>query len=280
VRIQYWLAVAVCGAIGAAAVVASRTGPAASARAVGRAISLVLLATAAGFLLAPVAAGTWTVRASLPLDLCDVALLVAAVSCWLPHWRLGAELTYFWGMAGTLQAVVTPDLRESFPQWQFVVFVAGHVGIVVAACHLVLGVRVTPRAGAVPRVFAITVGYTALVGVVDALSGADYMYLRHPPGTDSLLSVLGPWPWYIASAAGVAVVLFLLLDRPFRARNGSTGPRTRWSRSLGGGGSSQLMDERCAADMSATRISRRRRSASTTPRAPTASPPSPTDSAV
>jgi uncharacterized membrane protein YwaF len=27
--------------------------------------------------------------------------------------------------------------------------------------------------------------------------------------------VLGPWPWYIVTAAAVAVVLFVLLDVPF-----------------------------------------------------------------
>ncbi|MBE3075747.1 MAG: hypothetical protein IMZ75_12535, partial [Actinobacteria bacterium] len=34
----------------------------------------------------------------------------------------------------------------------------------------------------------------------------------------SLLSVLGPWPWYILSAAAVAFVLLLILDAPFHRR--------------------------------------------------------------
>jgi uncharacterized membrane protein YwaF len=32
----------------------------------------------------------------------------------------------------------------------------------------------------------------------------------------SLLKVLGPWPWYIVSCAGIALVAFVLLDLPFR----------------------------------------------------------------
>lgn len=34
----------------------------------------------------------------------------AAIACWWPQWLLDVELTYFWGLAGTLMAVVTPDL--------------------------------------------------------------------------------------------------------------------------------------------------------------------------
>jgi hypothetical protein len=35
---------------------------------------------------------------------------------------------------------------------------------------------------------------------------------------------MGPWPWYIASAAALALALFWLLDRPFDGRRGRRGP--------------------------------------------------------
>jgi membrane protein implicated in regulation of membrane protease activity len=44
------------------------------------------------------------------------------------------------------------------------------------------------------------------------------MYLAAVPTHGSLLSVLGPWPWYILSAAAVALVLLLILDAPFHRR--------------------------------------------------------------
>lgn len=141
-------------------------------------------------------------------------MLVAAAACW---WRrpILVELTYFWGLAGTLQAVITPDLNAGFPHLVFFQYLAGHLGIVHAAVYLVVGLQVAPRPGSVIKVFAITLGYSAFVGLVDALSGANYMFLRRPPGNWTLLKVLGPWPWYIASAAGVALVLLAVLDLPF-----------------------------------------------------------------
>ena len=45
------------------------------------------------------------------------------------------------------------------------------------------------------------------------------MYLAAIPTHGSLLSVLGPWPWYILSAALVALVLLLILDAPFYRRS-------------------------------------------------------------
>ena len=90
------------------------------------------------------------------------------------------------------------------------------------------------------RVFAVTAVYTAFVGWFDWLTGSNYMFLAAIPTTGSLLSVLGPWPWYILTAAGVALVLFWVLDAPFRHRPplgghlagaSPTGPVTRSDRS-------------------------------------------------
>jgi hypothetical integral membrane protein (TIGR02206 family) len=169
------------------------------------------------FSLDPIVNHTWTARGSLPLALCDVALVVAALACWWPGQALLVELTWFWGLAGTLQAVATPDLTVSFPHLEFWEYVVAHVGIVAAALYLVVGLGCRPRAGSVVRVFAITLAYTAFVGLFDYLDNADYMFLGSRPVKWSLLSVLGPWPWYIVSAAGVALVLLFALDAPFRA---------------------------------------------------------------
>jgi hypothetical integral membrane protein (TIGR02206 family) len=151
----------------------------------------------------------------LPLALCNAGVVVAAIACW---WRvpLLVELTYFIGLAGTLQAVLTPDLDAAFPHLVFFEYVVGHVGIVLAALFLVVGMRLQPRPGAVLRVFAITAAYTAFVGLIDGVTGANYMFLRRPPGEWTLLRLLGPWPWYVVSAAGVALVLLGVLDLPFR----------------------------------------------------------------
>lgn len=215
--LAYWAFVAVAVVIAMVLCVACRRRPGPWVRSAGRALALVLAADAPVFVVRQATSGTWSVQTSLPLALCDVALVVAAIACWNPSWQLGVELTYFWGLAATLQAVLTPDLHVGFPSVEFVQFVVGHLGIVLAALYLVVGLRIAPRPGAAVRVFVITVAYAAAIGVFNWLTGSNYMYLAAPPENPSLISLLGPWPWYILSAAGVAIVLFAILDAPFRA---------------------------------------------------------------
>ena len=192
----------------------------------GRLLGVVLAAVVVSWSVGSVRAGSWTLAGSLPLALCDVAVIVAAIACWWPR-PLLVELTWFWGLAGTLQAVITPDLGVAFPHLVFFEYVVGHLGIVIAALYLVVGLGVQPRAGAVARTFAITVAYTGMVGAVDGMTGGNYMYLRSPPQAWTLLRVLGPWPWYTVSAAGVAVVLLVVLDMPFRVRRRGEEARRR-----------------------------------------------------
>jgi hypothetical integral membrane protein (TIGR02206 family) len=212
--VAYWASVAGAGGGCIALCAAARRHPGPWRVVTARAIALVLVADAVSYSVGLAVQGTWSPKTSLPLALCDVGVLVAAAACW---WRgaLLVELTYFWGLAGTLQAVVTPDLNVGFPHLVFFQYVIGHVGIVVAALFLVVGMGIAPRRHSAVRVFAITAGYTALVGIVDGVTGANYMFLRAPPGEWTLLRVLGPWPWYVVSAAGVAAVLLTMLDAPF-----------------------------------------------------------------
>ena len=152
---------------------------------------------------------------SLPLQLCDVAIFIAAAALWTRN-RLLVELTYFWGLAGTLQALLTPDLPQHFPSYPYWQYYIAHGGVIAAALVLVVGMRLHPRPWAVVRVAGITIAYAAFVVAVDALTLSDYMYLRSKPPSPTLLDFLGPWPVYILSATLVALVLFAILEAPFR----------------------------------------------------------------
>jgi uncharacterized membrane protein YwaF len=60
-------------------------------------------------------------------------------------------------------------------------------------------------------VFAATLAWAAIAGAADVITGGNYMYLRAKPVHNSLLSVLGPWPWYIATGIGIGLAMLLLV---------------------------------------------------------------------
>ena len=64
------------------------------------------------------------------------------------------------------------------------------------------------------------------VGLADLLTGGNYLFLARPPATPTLLSLLGPWPWYPVGAAVIALALILLLELPFRWQRRSRGARS------------------------------------------------------
>jgi hypothetical integral membrane protein (TIGR02206 family) len=158
---------------------------------------------------------SWSAAFSLPVQLCDIGGFVAAAAL---LWRqaLLVEIAYFWGLGGTVQALLTPDLRDHFPSFPYLQFYATHDLVVLAALFLVIGLGLQPRAGAVVRIFLLTLGFAAAIGLVDVVSGGNYLYLRQVPAQGSLLSVMGPWPWYIAVGALLTLIVLTVLYAPFR----------------------------------------------------------------
>ena len=170
----------------------------------------LICAAWAGEYVADVIQGTWSVQYTLPLQLTD-AVSVASIVALLTRRQLFVELAYFWTFTASLQAVVTPDLAYAFPSVFYFTYFLYHVGAIVAAAYLVVGCRLYPRPGAAWRVFAFTLVWAAIAGLGDVITRGNYMYLRAKPVHASLLSVMSPWPWYIAEAAAVGLAMLLVV---------------------------------------------------------------------
>jgi hypothetical integral membrane protein (TIGR02206 family) len=203
--------IAVCIAV---LVTAARMRPGSWTVVAGRALALVILINECGWWVWLAEQHTWSASYALPLQLCDVVAFIAAGALWFHH-PLLVELTYFWGLAGTANGLISPDVQDRFPGYLFLQYFIAHGAIVAAALFLVVGLRITPRRGAVRRVVAFTLGLAAIDAGVNLITGGNYMYLRHTPGVASLLDLMGPWPWYILAAGSLAVVIFVCLDIPF-----------------------------------------------------------------
>ena len=193
-----------------ASVWAARSRPGRWLEVFSRLLALAILAGWVGEHVADGVEGTWSAQYGLPLQLTDAVSATAILALWTRR-ALLVELTYFWAMTASLQAILTPDLGQSFPSVYYFTYFTYHVGAVVAACLLVFGCRLYPRRLAAWRAFAATLCFAAIAGIGDVITGGNYMYLRSKPAHNSLLSVMGPWPWYIVSAAAVGLAMLLAL---------------------------------------------------------------------
>jgi hypothetical integral membrane protein (TIGR02206 family) len=150
----------------------------------------------------------------LPMHLCDWATIAALITLIRPN-RKSYELAYFWALAATLQAMLTPDLAFDFPDLRFVVFFAFHGGVVAAVLYLTFGLRLRPVPASIPRTVSWSLIYLAAAAAVDWLLHVNFGYLRAKPAAHSLFDYLSPWPWYVAELAILGTALVLIWYAPW-----------------------------------------------------------------
>jgi hypothetical integral membrane protein (TIGR02206 family) len=182
---------------------------------VGRGLGIFLLSYALLFYVRMGIAHALSWEYTLPLELCNWVLIACLVGLFFSN-QLASEIAYFWGLGGTLQAILTPDLGNGFPSWDFVLFFWGHGSTLVAIAFLISRKGFIPRARSVLRMFLALNLYALVVGTVDGLFHWNYGYLCQKPAMSSLLDYLGPWPWYLISLEFLALAIFSLLDLPWR----------------------------------------------------------------
>jgi hypothetical integral membrane protein (TIGR02206 family) len=153
----------------------------------------------------------------LPMQFCDWACAAAFVALLFRN-ILAFEIAYFWGLAGTLQAVLTPDLDFDWPDPRFVLFFTSHSGLIGASLLLIWGFGFRPRPGAVWRMWLACQVYLAATMLLNVLLHTNYGYLQSKPLNPSLMDDLGPWPWYIVAMEFLALAFFCLYALPFGRR--------------------------------------------------------------
>lgn len=147
---------------------------------------------------------------SLPLQLCSMMVFLSCATLLTSSYRL-YEITFFLGILGALQAMLTPALDETFPQFRYFHFFIAHIAIIAANVFMtaVTGFRPTVRSVVRALVWLNLLAIPA--GIVNAWKGTNFMFLARKPATGSLLDLLAPWPWYILQLEVVAAAFCFLL---------------------------------------------------------------------
>jgi len=152
---------------------------------------------------------------SVPLQLTDLATVVAAYALWSQK-QWAYALTYYWGLVLSTQALISPALQgPDFPHYQFLAFWAIHLLVVWAAIYLTWGRGMRPDWRDFRFAVLVTLVWATFTFTFNSIAGTNYGFLNRKPSTASLLDVLGPWPWYIVTAATLVLILWALMTWPW-----------------------------------------------------------------
>lgn len=184
-------------------------------RTIGRLLAVMLLVNYLGYeiYLAATVGLEW--KKVLPFQLCDWAMIAIVVAL-LTGRNRWLEVAYFWGIGGTLQAIITPDLKFAFPDIRFLTFFVAHSGVVVAVAFMMIVKKFRPHWFSIVRTFAWSELYFVLTITVDLITGENYGYLLHKPTAASLLDALSDERVvYILQMHLLALIFFVVLYLPF-----------------------------------------------------------------
>ncbi|MBQ4865850.1 TIGR02206 family membrane protein [Priestia megaterium] len=178
-------------------------------------LSLILIASETAYQALEISCHQWSAETSLPLQLSDIVVLLAAVML-ITKSRLLFYFVYFAGISSSVQAMITPDLGGyAYAQFRYVQFYVSHGGVVLACCMLIAVCRYEPTFRSL-WVSVVSVNlYGGFIYAMNRLLGANYLYMMKKPEHASLLDVLGPHPWYLVWIEGIMILSFLVLYLPF-----------------------------------------------------------------
>jgi len=196
-------------------------------RVIGTALSLtVLLAIVLGSLIVYLR-GEFNLREDLPLYLCRIIAWTIPLVMWTRN-RFWLGIFYFWILAGTLQAIITPDLAEGFPDYFYFRYWFLHAGLVVVIVYGLIIYRVRINWKDFWRAVLFAQLYIVVVHLLNLGLGSNYSYTVQKPPGGSVLDLFGPWPWYVLGGEILMFILFLVLMRPFaRFKRSGSGQRVQ-----------------------------------------------------
>ncbi len=168
--------------------------------------------------------GVWTAKAQLPLQMCSAMTYVMAYA-FLSGSRRLYPLVYFLGIAGAIQALITPDAAQfGYPHFRFWDAMVSHAGLVLGGLWVVVIEGVRPTFRNLVETFAGLNVYALIIFFVNRALGSNYLYVNGKPEIASVMDFMPAWPTYILVLEALVVVVFVALYFPFRRSNSPIQP--------------------------------------------------------
>lgn len=171
--------------------------------------------------------GDYRIQKDLPLYLCSLlAILIPIFTFYRKFWMY--EILVFWIFAGTLQAIITPDIATGFPTFDYFRYWVVHLGLLLIISYSTLVFKMMPNFKSIFKSFFALQLYFLAMMFVNYLLNANYFYLNQKPQSASLLDYFGEWPFYIIVVQILLLPYFLFIYVPFYLYKIKRKSLTRW----------------------------------------------------
>lgn len=158
---------------------------------------------------------SWSV--SLPLHVCDLIGLFAALAMITANKQMRA-LLYFTSISLTTQALITPAGVQDPASLRFWLYWTMHGGILAAAFFDLLVCAYRPSLRDLLFVIMCTVVYVGLMFPINVWFGWNYGYIgAAKPDQSTLIDILGPWPARVLVITALAIAMETLMLLPWAA---------------------------------------------------------------
>lgn len=125
------------------------------------------------------------------------------------------EILLFWIIAGTLQGVLTPDISDGFPSFDYFRYWVVHLGLLIIIFYATIVLKMRPKLKSVFKSFLALQMYILIMIAINYALNSNYFYLNEKPESASLLDYFGEWPYYIVVSQIIVIPYFLLIYLPF-----------------------------------------------------------------
>ncbi len=161
-----------------------------------------------------ISSGTFILKNDLPLQACHFANIFLLMVMWRKN-ESWFRIFYFWILAGTMQAIITPDIQANFPHYWYWRYWIVHAGPVVCIVYAAYVYEFRPRASSILKSFLAINLMLLFIGILNYYLNSNYAFLNSKPAVKSLFNYLGPWPWYLLVADLAAFILFAVVYLPY-----------------------------------------------------------------
>lgn len=153
----------------------------------------------------------------LPLHLCNITLIFAVFGS-IFRFTPFLYATFFWSI-GAVFALLTPEVRETFPHFFNISFFSTHFYIIFVAIVEYKVFKLRPSLESWTGSFLGLNIIAAGVYFINTVLGTNYLYINRKPTFSSPLNYFGEWPYYIIVVEFTYIILTLLLLFLFKKKD-------------------------------------------------------------